>query len=325
MLGACFLVLGIAACGDHGGSEDSAALSNVQQTSFKPDASTPVPERLTDTPASGNVQQTSSEPDAGTPVPERLADAPGTVQVPQLTEVALTAEGMRADMAGPHESHIVGLPPAWSWGSQADPGFGLTGFPSGWTQPAYTFWGIVGASASGSPSKNARVQIRNLRADFKRHGSWFRAQYQQSNFSGANYTDYSTNTSVKADVRNMGSEGMAVRVVNSGGHYHFYPSNRVPFYRDLQALVVSMEVRLIKDDPNGPDDLDSARIYGVAAGDVYQSMAAQWNGTTWVNGHAPIGRFRHITREWRTITAHLGMSTDAQFNEYIGWAAQQSQ
>ncbi len=122
----------------------------------------------------------------------------------------------------------------------------------------------------------------------------------------------------------MGSEGLAVKVIQSGGHYHFYPSGRVPFPRDLQALVVSMDVRLIKDNPNGVDDIDSARIYGVAAGDIYQSMTASWNGTNWVNGHAPIGRFQQIGRNWRTISAHLGLSTDAHFAEYIAWEATQA-
>lgn len=237
--------------------------------------------------------------------------------------LTLTAAGMRSDMNGAHESTILGVPPEWSWGSQPDPGYGLTGFPAHWTQPAYTNWGVVGPAASGSPARNVRVQIRHLRADFKRNGSWYRAQFQASGFSGANYTDYSTNASSPADIRNLGSDGIAVKIINAGGHFHFYPNSRVTFYRDLQALVVAMEVRLIKDDPNGVDDLDQAKIYGVSAGDIYQSATAQWNGTVWVNGHAPIGRFRQITRNWRVITANLGLSSDAQFNEYIAWAARQ--
>ncbi|MEZ5652918.1 MAG: hypothetical protein R3E87_20470 [Burkholderiaceae bacterium] len=226
-------------------------------------------------------------------------------------------------MTGAHESTIVGVPPSWSWGSQADLGYGLTGFPSSWTSPAYTMWGIVGPSDSGSPATNVRVQIRRLRADFKRNGVWYRAQYEKNGFGGANYTDYTTNANTPADVVQLGDEGLAVKVIQSGGHFHFYSSFRVPFYRDLQGLVVSMDVRLVKDDPNGVDDIDSARIYGVSAGDIYQSMTARWNGANWVNGHAPIGRFRQIGRDWRTITAHLGLSSDAQFQEYIDWAVGQ--
>ena len=184
-------------------------------------------------------------------------------------------------------------------------------------------WGIVAASTAGSPANNVRVQIRHLRTDFKRAGAWSRVQSERTNIAGSDYTNFSTNDSSRADVVRLGAEGLAVRVIKSGGNHHFYPSNRVPYPRDLQALVVSMDVRLVKDNPNGVDDLDSARLYGVAAGDIYQSMNAQWNGTNWVNGHAPIGRFRQIGREWRTITAHLGLSTDAQFNEYIAWVATQ--
>ncbi len=226
-------------------------------------------------------------------------------------------------MVGPHESTIVGVVPAWSWGSAADPGFGLSGFPSAWTSPAYTMWGIVGPAASGSPATNVRVQIRHLRTDFKRSGVWYRAQSEKTGITGGNYTDFSTNASITADVQQLGAEGIALRPIPTGGTFHFYPSNRVPYARDMQALVVSMDVRLVKDNPNGIDDIDRARIYGVAAGDIYQSMDARWNATNWVNGHAPIGRFRQIGREWRTITAHLGLSTDAQFNEYIAWVAGQ--
>ena len=184
-------------------------------------------------------------------------------------------------------------------------------------------WGIVGSSTAGNPATNARVQIANLRADFKRAGAWTRAQLERTGISGSNYTNYSTNAQSAADTIRLGTDGIAVRVIQSGGSFHFYPSNRVVFPRDLQALVVSMDVRLSKDNPSGVDDLDSARIYGVAAGDIYQSLNATWNATNWVSGHARIGRFRRIGREWRTITAHVGLATDAQFGEYITWVATQ--
>jgi hypothetical protein len=233
---------------------------------------------------------------------------------------------MRDDMIGNHEAPIAGLPSSWSWGTHSDQGFGLTGFPESWTSPAYTYWGIIAPAASGNPARNVRVQIRNLRADFRRNGSWNRAQWPYAGISGANWTDYTSNASFPADIRNLGSsEGIAVKVADGGSHFHFFPNGRVPYSRDTQALVVAMDVRLVKDDPNGIDDLDSAQIFGVSAGDIYQSLTAQWRGDVWVNGHAPIGRFRKIGREWRTITAHLGLSTDTQFSEYIDWAARQGQ
>ena len=295
-------------------SSSSGASSGTSTTTSRPSTTTTTTNTSTSTSTNTNAGTGSSGTGTTT------ASAPAATTTSGLT---LTVAGMRSDMVGAHESTIVGLPPEWSWGSQADPGFGLTGFPAHWSQPAYTFWGIVGPAASGTPNTNSRVQIRNLRADFKRNGQWYRAQWTPSDIDGANYTDYTTNASSRADVRSMGADGQAVKVIHSGGHYHFFPRGRVPFSRDMQALVVAMEVRLIKDDPNGPDDLDQAKIYGVAAGDIYQSMTASWNGTTWVNGHAPIGRFRKISRNWRTITAHLGLSSDGQFAEYIAWASKQ--
>jgi hypothetical protein len=261
-------------------------------------------------------------------LPTGTADAKGGAvptgsEATRVIETAHTVADMKADMVGPHEATIVGVNPDWSWGSASSTGFGLSGFPAGWTRPAYTMWGIVGPAASGSPATNVRVQIRNLRADFRRRGVWYRAQQERTRIGGANYTDYTRNASTPADVVRLGAEGVAVKVIQSGGHYHFYPSGRVPYYRDLEALVVSMDVRLVKDNPNGVDDIDLARIYGVAAGDIWQSMTAQWNGDVWVNSYSPIGRFRQIGRNWRTITAHLGLSSDAQFAEYINWAASQ--
>ena len=64
-------------------------------------------------------------------------------------------------------------------GHAADLGYGLTGYPVAWTSPAYTMWGIVGPATSGSPATNVRVQIQNLRSDFKRAGAWYRAQTEK--------------------------------------------------------------------------------------------------------------------------------------------------
>ena len=333
MLGTIALGVCLAACGDL--FINNTDISNDAPTEVASDSSGLLGAAASSPSAAGVANEPTVVGDAkiagGAPsvVPlAKPAAVPTTATVPtvpSLTGTALTVSGMKADMIGAHESTIVGVPPEWSWGSQADPGFGLTGFPTHWTSPAYTMWGIVGPADSGSPATNVRVQIRRLRADFKRNGSWYRAQYEKTGFGGANYTDYSTNASSPADVVQLGAEGLAVKVIQNGGHYHFYSSYRVPFHRDLQGLVVSMDVRLVKNNPNGIDDIDSARIYGVAAGDVYQSMSAQWNGTNWVNGHAPIGRFRKIGRNWQTITAHQGLSSDAQFQEYIAWAGKQPQ
>jgi hypothetical protein len=258
--------------------------------------------------ATGQTSPPTAAPQPSAPAPARAAAA-----------VSMSVASMKADMIGPHESTIVGLPPEWSWGSNPTPGFGLSGYPADWTNPAYTMWGIVGPAASGSPATNVRVQIRHLRADFKRNGVWYRAQSERTGFDGANYTDYTTNATTPADVIRLGNEGLAVKVITSGGHYHFYPAGRAQFFRDLQALVISMDVRLVKDNPNGIDDIDSARIYGLAAGDIYQSASAQWPNSL----PAPIGRLRQIGRDWRVITGHLGLSTDAQFSEYIAWVATQ--
>ncbi|MEZ5659012.1 MAG: hypothetical protein R3E83_10925 [Burkholderiaceae bacterium] len=296
------------------GTGTSSSSSGSQNTTTTNTTNTTTTATTTTTPIT-----TTTTPTPTTTTPTTTTNVTSTASTSGLD---LSVAGMRADMTGAHESTIAGVPAAWSWGSQADFGFGLTGFPSSWTSPAYTMWGIVGPADSGSPATNVRVQIRRVRADFKRNGAWYRAQYQKGGLGGANYTNYTTNQNSPADIVQMGDDGIAVKLTQTSG-FHFYPTFRVPFSRDLQGLVVSMDVRLIKDNPNGVDDIDSARIYGVSAGDVYQSMTAQWNGTTWVNGHAPIGRFRQIGREWRTITAHLGLSSDAQFQEYINWAKQQ--
>lgn len=255
--------------------------------------------------------------------PPATALPPSVGAVPPGSPPVLSIAGMRSDMVGSHESTVVGVAPEWSWGRGPDPGFGLSGYPVSWVSPAYTMWGLLAASTSGSPATNARVQIRHLRADIKRAGAWTRVQSERLAIDGSNYTDFSINASVPADVRQLGSEGVSVKVAPTGASYHFYPSFRVPYPSNPQALVVSMDVRLVLDRPDGVDDLDTARLYAVAAGDLYQSMDARWDGTNPVNGHAPIGRFRQVGREWRTITAHLGLVTDQDFSEYISWVATQ--
>lgn len=268
-------------------------------------------------------------PPAGTPLlgstatATPVAGAGPVATSPQATASGLTVAGVLDDRAGPHDAIVAGVSPDWSWGSAADPGWGLHGQPAGWTAPAYTMWGIVAAAAAGSPATNVRVQIRDLRTDFRRAGAWTRVQSEREGIIGEVYTDFSTNTAVPADMVRLGSEGVAVRLPAGTGNFHFYPSGRVAFPPDLQALVVSMDVRLIPADPAGIDDLDSARLYAVAAGDVWRSTDAQWSGSGVANGHAPIGRFRLITREWRTITASLGLADAAAAADYVAWAATQ--
>lgn len=230
---------------------------------------------------------------------------------------AVTTARMQDEMIGSHESLIEGINPAWSWGSNPRVGYGLTGYPGTWTVPAFTAWGIIGAPQGGAAAANVRVQIKNLIADYRVSGVWQRAQETSTGITGATYTNYETNTSIPADEEQLGDEGISVLVPMSGGTYHFYPNFRVAFPTSgLQAIVTSMDVRLIKGNPAGADDWDAAPLYGCIAGDIYQNMSAVWPN----NGDSHIGKFRRLTRGWRTITSHVGLSTQADYDAYVAWA-----
>lgn len=162
------------------------------------------------------------------------------------------------------------------------------------------------------------MQIRKMATDLKLNGSWKRVDFASGidKLSGAIYTNYETNDNVAADLRAHGSDGISVKLPQSGGSFHFFANRFSIPSTGIQGVVVKLEARLIVDNPNLPDDRQAAKLMVLSGGDYWRSLTARWDPTTYSNDGFAIGRFRQLTNEWQVITSH-SLITDAELNEYL--------
>ncbi|MBX3018223.1 MAG: hypothetical protein KF767_10065 [Bdellovibrionaceae bacterium] len=153
--------------------------------------------------------------------------------------------------------------------------------------------------ADGNTATNTRVQYRNLKLFVLSQST---RTWSQLRNDALPWTD--TWTYPFAHVSNMGmrneSSGVSFKPAYPDfGHGYGTHNTIVP--QDIRAVFVSMETRLILDDPSGADDRASAR-YLVNVGADYWPDAASVN-TTW--SYAPgvgHGRFILATSNWRLAT-----------------------
>jgi hypothetical protein len=154
--------------------------------------------------------------------------------------------------------------------------------------------------------------------DVKRNNTWSRIVYNSSYGSivGALYTNYETNTTVPANIRDEGVDGISVKLPTGGGSFHFYTQNRfsVPF--GAQEIVTRLEARLIVDDPSKTDDRSTAKILVNAASDVWRNQTALWSSTVWNNAGIDIGRFKYVDSNWQSFSAHTFQSS-TEVNDYL--------
>ena len=353
MLGVSALALGLAACG--GASDDFASTDEIADIAAAAPgraASSKLPQKVLDRNRSSTqeavVADSGSTADSGattvqtaevllgqldgssesatTENSESTLEAPLVPVSASFGSSSLPIQSLKSDMTDPHEMLMHGINPDWGWGSRPRIGRGNS-VPADWTSPAFVPWGIVAASTNGSLATNARVQIRKMTADFKYNGRWQRIDYSSTNseLMGAVYTDYETNASVAADLRDHGADGISVRLPQSGGSFHFMTRSRFPITSaGIQGVVVKFEARLVVDDPNRTDDRALAKLLALSGGDYWRSMSAQWNPSTYSNDDFAIGRARLLSNEWTTITSH-SLSSDDEISNYISAEASLSQ
>ncbi len=220
-------------------------------------------------------------------------------------------------MAKAHDSTVHGVNPAWDWGSKPRMGYGVN-VPSGYEDPHFVPWGIAANATSGNPARNTRVQLRKIILDVKRNGTWSRIVYNTSDsqIMGSLYTNYETNATAPANVRKHGSDGISVKLPDSGGSFHFMTTNRFRVPTGAQEIVSRVEARLIVDDTSKTDDRSNAALLVSQGGDIWRNASAQWNPNTLSNVDFAIGRFKYVTNEWQTFTAHT-LANQTEVNDYL--------
>lgn len=303
------LIFSLMACGGGSGGADSTTNLEGGATATEDARKTPHPVKSSSPSNSNSDTTTTTEPTPSTEptAPTQPAPTTGTISYQQL-------EG---DMTLAHESTVHGVNPAWSWGSKPRMGVGVN-FPSSYEDPHFVPWGIAANATSGNPSRNTRVQIRKIILDVKRNGTWSRMVYNtnDSQIMGSLYTNYETNATAPANTRRHGSDGISVKLPDSGGSFHFMTTNRFRIAFGAQEIVSRVEARLIVDDPAKTDDRALAKLLVGQGGDVWRSASAQWDPNTLSNVDFAIGRFRYVTNEWSTFSTHT-LTSPTEINDYL--------
>lgn len=206
------------------------------------------------------------------------------------------------DMALPHDALPHGAV-HFDWGQAARIGWGNNP-PADWT--AMIPWGQVYEPTSGSAATNTRIQLRNLAAWYlsKTDDEWRQWTFSES-VEGANYVeDFVDDKSKPADIRQEATGGIST-TAGDGYNFHFWSENgRVRINpTDIAGTWITMEARLIVDDPNKSDDRAEAKYLLNVGGDYWKSLTAEWD--QWkTNGDIAIARFKWLTSEWQAFNMH---------------------
>lgn len=215
--------------------------------------------------------------------------------------VADAVEMIVNDMTLPHEAAPSGVPESYDWQPGPRIGYGNE-MPPDWS--AFIAWGQVYEDAEGSPATNTRVQIRDLEAYVlgAETGRWELLQFGRLVEGAAYREDFADDVSVPADVRVEADGTISVRL-EDGYNFHFWPAGgRLSIDpSQIGGITVTVQARLVVDDPALPDDRAQARYLMSAGADYWRALDAQWSNDWTANGDVGIGRFRFITTEWQAF------------------------
>ena len=210
-----------------------------------------------------------------------------------------SVETIIQDMQLPHEGRPHGLPDSCNWARH--PQLGMGADPQSFT--ALTAWGQLYEDVRGNPAVNTRVHIRNMRAYVrsKRDRQWHLVQSTKDVAGAAYREDFARNDNVPAMLRAEADGGVSVKA-GDGRNFHFWPhAGRAAIApEDVAGVFVTVQARLVPDDPAKADDRHQARYLLGAGGDYWQTRKAKW--FFWKTNKAiAIGRLKYVKTSWQAF------------------------
>jgi hypothetical protein len=212
------------------------------------------------------------------------------------------------DMTLPHEGRPHGVPASYDWAKGPKMALGNHP-PAGWH--AMTAWGQLYEDAKGNPARNTRVEIRNMRTYVlsRRDGRWRSVQSSKEVTGGAYREDFVDDINKKPDLRHEPDGGVSV-TAGGGYNFHFWPPDgRAKIDpADIGGVFVTVEARLVVDNPSKPDDRSRARYLLSVGADYWVNRHANWDHFK-TNDAVGVGRFKYVTERWQafnftTLKAH---------------------
>jgi hypothetical protein len=205
------------------------------------------------------------------------------------------------DMVGKHAGRMHGVPLTYNWAKH--PRVGVGNHPDRHGFHAVSAWGQIYEDAKGSPARNVRVSCRDISLWLlsRRTGKWRRVNASKS-INGANYVeDFVGNASKPAALRNE-PHGAVSATLGGGYNFHFYALNsRAAIDPNDIACVVSLySVKVIMDDPAGPDERHLARYLASAGADYW--LDEHVGAAPGTSADVGIGKARYLGPDWLTLT-----------------------
>ncbi|BAY57202.1 hypothetical protein NIES2135_40660 [Leptolyngbya boryana NIES-2135] len=209
-----------------------------------------------------------------------------------------------SDPGVPNDAKPDGVPSHYTWYESAtQPGFGNHP-PAGWH--AITMLGHVYPAQGWKTwqAPNTRIQIKGAETWIlsKSTKTWKQVQ-KTDRVAGASYVaDFAGDANQPADIRDESRNGGGISVaVNNGYLFHFWAERATMNPTDIAGVYAKFEARLVKANPNGVDDLDSARYIASAGADYWRNHHVQWAADWSNNGQVAGGRFKWVARHWKVF------------------------
>lgn len=164
---------------------------------------------------------------------------------------------------------------------------------------------VVIFDGAGHDATNTRVQIRQFRAFYKSKatGRWTTIGTSPG-AAGAVYGKTSLFGATTAEDRRPGADGSSEIKPPADIHYAWHgwwEKGRVSIEpTDIAALFVTLQARLVVDDPKRPDDRANARYLIQVGADYYKDTATTWK---FIVPSAMTARSKRVTSEWQAFSA----------------------
>ncbi len=219
-------------------------------------------------------------------------DPPGGPSTNSVAQVA-------ADMTVPNTVFPQGMPSSWSWYAGAQIGAGDTP-PRGYD--SLTSWGTVYPASTGSTATNTSVELRDEETwVFSRsHARWEEIQFSAQPVGQWYREDLAGNISQPASQQHEPDGGTAVAMV-PGMALQFWPTGSRPTIdpADIGGIYVTVQARLIVDDPSRPVDLADAHYIIDTGADYWLDPTAPYPD----NANAVVSRFDTLGTSYASTSA----------------------
>lgn len=183
---------------------------------------------------------------------------------------------------------------------------------SAWLQ-AMLPWVVI-FDGAGHSATNTRVQIRNFRAYYqsKASGQWV-SLGSSAGVGGAVYGKSTLFGATSPEERRTNSDGSSEIRPPSDINYAWHgwwSKGRVSINSsDIAALFVTLQARLVVDNPSRPDDRANARYLVQVGNDYYQDVATNWR---FIVPSSMTSRSKLVRNQWQAFSATTFSNVGAQ-------------